>query len=395
MPKSNVIYVVDAEGKPLLPTCGARARILLKKGKAKVYSVVPFTICLTRIVENPVGEFKIGIDDGAKEAGISVGYEDKVVFAGNIKLRQDVHRKMLQRAQYRRTRRSKNLRHRKSRFLNRGKKGWLPPTIKQKKESIIRVINDLKKRLNITECIVEQGQFDTSSMSKGYKLTGKEYQVSEYESNNWRQKVLWWDNYICQHCGLKDNLQAHHIKPKAKGGSNIVSNGITLCSSCHKALHDGKWILDRKVKSFKYPAHLQQGKWYLFNKLKELFDSVNICFGWMTAKKRRELKLEKDHYHDASAMIGANMYLCIPYSNILPRRTKVWESNPTKTCEERNGFKHWDIIKAKHRRLGYVIGSVRSLKKSCITLRTKNDDNFPVRYNNSNLLWRPSGVVYC
>jgi len=72
----NLVYVVDGEGEPLLPTCGARARILLKKGKAKMYSVIPFTIQLNRIVNNPKGEFRVGIDDGAKEVGISVAYWD-------------------------------------------------------------------------------------------------------------------------------------------------------------------------------------------------------------------------------------------------------------------------------------------------------------------------------
>ena len=143
------VFVIDAEGKPLLPICEARARILLRKDMATVYSVEPFTIQLRKIIEKPVGEFKIGIDDGAKMVGISVAYNDKVVFAGNIQLRQDVHRKMLQRAQYRRARRSRNLRHRKARFLNRGKKGWLSPTIRQKKDSILRVVDDLRKRLNI------------------------------------------------------------------------------------------------------------------------------------------------------------------------------------------------------------------------------------------------------
>jgi len=128
-----LVFVIDSEGTPLLPTNSARARILLKQGKAKVYSVVPFTIQLNRKIVNPVGEFKLGIDDGAKEVGISIAHKNNVVFAGNIKLRQDVSRKVLQRSQYRRTRRSRKLRHRQARFLNRGTKGWIPPSIKQKK----------------------------------------------------------------------------------------------------------------------------------------------------------------------------------------------------------------------------------------------------------------------
>ena len=391
------VFVVDRLYRPLLPTNEARARILLNKGKAVVHTVEPFTIQLKRAIDNPVGEFKVGIDDGAKEVGISVAHENKVVFAGNIKLRQDVHRKMVQRLNFRRARRGRKVRHRKPRFLNRGQKGWISPTIRQKKDSILRVIDDLMKRINITKCVVEQGQFDVSSMSAGYKLTGKEYQLSEYEGNNWRQKVLWRDGYTCQRsgCKSKSRLQAHHIIPRNKGGTNVVKNGLTLCENCHDALHAGEWELKNKqIKQFRYPAHVQQGKWYLFNRLKERFSDVKIYYGWMTAKARRRLNLEKDHHTDASTMIGANDYKCTPYS-IKPRRTKIWENNPTRTCFEKNGFRHYDIIKAYHRSKGTVIGSISGLCERYMAIRFENRNNFPVAYKNSKLIFRPNRLVYC
>lgn len=387
------VYVIDAGEKPLLPTTPARARFLLKKGKAMVYSVLPFTIKLNRIINNPVGEFKCGIDDGAKVAGIAISGNDEVVFACNIELRQDVNMKMTQRASCRRTRRSRKLRHRETRFKNRGKKGWIPPTIKQKKDSVLRVIDFMKKRLNITECVVEQGQFDTSSMSKGRKLCGVEYQVSEYEGKNWRQKVLWRDKYTCQNCKETEDLQAHHIIYRSKEGNNSVSNGITLCSKCHEDLHRGSWILSIKPKRFNYPAHLQQGKGYLFNELKKRISVVKIIYGWMTSELRKKLLLAKDHYTDAMAMLETTKITTTPYI-IKPRRTKIWDNNPTKQCEEKCGFRHYDVVKAINRNKGVVIGSIRSLKSKEITLRTKFDNNFAVSYNKSQLLYRPSGLIF-
>jgi len=389
-----MVFVIDREFKPLLPTTEARARLLLKKKKAFVYSVIPFTIQLKKVINNPVGKFKIGIDDGAKEVGISIGHKKNVVFCGTIKLRQDVHRKMLQRMMYRRNRRNRNLRYRQCRFLNRKReKGWIPPSIRQKKESILRVIDFMMKRLNITKCVVEQGQFDISSMSAGYKLVGKEYQQSRYEGENWRQKVLWRDKYICQHCKSKENLNAHHIIPRSNGGTNIVKNGLTLCKNCHNSLHNGKWLFNKSVKQFRYPAHVQQGKWFLFNALKERFKKVRICFGWMTKNKRIELGLKKSHANDASAMIKSFKFKCKEYL-IIPKRTKVWENNPTKTCIERNGFRHWDIIKAKHYKLGNIVGSIRSLKVLGITIRTNIDSNFPISYSKSKLIWRPRRLIF-
>jgi len=66
---------------------------------------------------------------------------------------------------------------------------------------------------------------------------------------------------------------------------------------------------------------------------------------------------------------------------ILTKRAKEWEDNPTKKCTQKFGFKHFDLVKAKHRTKGWVIGSVRSLKAKVMTLRTKGDKNFPVSYN--------------
>ena len=391
------VFVIDVESKPCLPCHPARARKLLRDGKAKLVSVVPFTIQLIRIVNNPVGSFTVGVDDGAKEVGLSVvnEYTKEAIFAGAIRLRQDVSKKMLQRKQYRRTRRSRILRYREARFDNR-KQVMPPPSIRTRKESVLRVLQDLGKKLNITKAVVEQGQFDISSLSAGRKLNGVEYQTSDFEGNNFRAKVLWRDKYSCQKCGSKDNLHVHHIRPKSNGGTNIVNNGISLCEDCHKALHDEMWQINKKPAQFKYPTYLQVGKWYLYNGLKDIGLQVSRCFGWMTYKWRNAIGLLKSHINDAVSMVCKTykpIFACKDYS-IIPKRKKVWEDNPTKTCDEKNGFRHWDLVKALHRTKGVVIGSIRSLKKSSITLRTKWDDNFPVSYRKTRLLWRFDGIVY-
>jgi len=392
------IFVIDAEGKPCLPCHPARARKLLRDGKAKLVVVVPFTIQLNRIVDNPVGSFTGGIDDGSKEAGIAIINEHtkEVVFAGTIKLRQDVTRKMLQRQQYRRTRRNRKTRYRKARFNNRGSAGWIAPTIKQKKDSILRVIKDLIKRINITKVVIEQGMFDTSSLVAGKKLEGKEYQIPNYEGRNFRAKVLWRDKYSCQHCKSSNNLHAHHIRYKSQGGTDTASNGITLCEKCHKELHEGLWMLKNKPRHFKYPAHLQIGKKYLVKSLIKIGISVETCLGFMTSYWRKNINLPKTHFNDAIAMVCKNYIPKIISKNylIIPKRKKIWENNPARTCLEKMGFKHWDLIKAIHRTRGVVIGSIRCLSSKVIVLRTQWSDNFPVSYKKSNFLWRFAGIVY-
>jgi 5-methylcytosine-specific restriction endonuclease McrA len=393
---NNVVYVIDVDGKPLLPTTPARGRLLLKKGRATLVSVVPFTIKLKRRVDNPVGEFTVAIDDGAKYVGVAVVNEHKneVVFSGTIRLRQDVSRKMKQRAQYRKTRRSRNLRYRKTRFKNR--KPYTPfPSIKFRKDTIMRVLFDINKRLNITRCIIEQGQFNISSILRGVKLHGKEYQQSEFEGHNRRAKVLWRDKYECRHCKSKNELQVHHIIHRSKGGTNTMKNLITLCKTCHENIHRGKLRINYKPPTFKYPQHLMQGKWYLFNMLKSVYSKVNVCFGWMTSKWRNELRLEKTHYNDAVSMIcrASPTFRCVNYT-ILPKRRKIWDDNPTKTCDEKNGFRHYDLVKSHNRTRGIVIGSIRSLKKNNIALRTNFNNNFLVSYKKTKLLYRFKNLIY-
>lgn len=73
--------------------------------------------------------------------------------------------------------------------------------------------------------------------NKDYRKT-KQYQ-------EWRTKVFVRDNYTCQKCGqVGGELNAHHIKLFSKFVKlrYEVSNGQTLCVSCHKEVHRKKVI---------------------------------------------------------------------------------------------------------------------------------------------------------
>lgn len=55
----------------------------------------------------------------------------------------------------------------------------------------------------------------------------------------WKKEVLNRDNYQCQLCGSEKQLHAHHIKPFSifPDLRFDVSNGLTLCSTCHLNTH--------------------------------------------------------------------------------------------------------------------------------------------------------------
>jgi 5-methylcytosine-specific restriction endonuclease McrA len=51
------------------------------------------------------------------------------------------------------------------------------------------------------------------------------------------RQVLTRDNWRCQVCGSKNNLQVHHQQLRSQQGSDEDSNLITLCAGCQAQLH--------------------------------------------------------------------------------------------------------------------------------------------------------------
>ena len=52
-----------------------------------------------------------------------------------------------------------------------------------------------------------------------------------------RKQILRRDDWKCQVCGSRQNLQIHHKQLRSQQGDDDDSNLITLCAACHEALH--------------------------------------------------------------------------------------------------------------------------------------------------------------
>ncbi len=68
-------------------------------------------------------------------------------------------------------------------------------------------------------------------------------------TNSIKIEVFKRDNYTCHECGAgrEAKLHVHHIMPVARGGTDEMSNLITLCDSCNMAI--GNRIYKMKIKN--------------------------------------------------------------------------------------------------------------------------------------------------
>ena len=305
-----LVYVLGKNGKPLMPTSPAKARLLLKQGKAKAVKRTPFTIQLTYSSNSYKQEVVLGVDTGYKHVGLSAVSEKKELFSSESELRTDIVKLLSERRQYRRTKRNR-LWHRKTRFLNRGskKKGWLPPSVEHKIDSHIKLINTVKSILPVSQVNIEVAAFDIQKI-KHPDIEGADYQNGEQKDFwNVREYVLYRDNHTCRHCGKsKDTiLNVHHIESRKIGG-NRPDNLITLCEKCHKDYHKGniKKLSVKKNNGFKAETLMSIIRWKLVNKLRELGNIVNITYGYITKSARIALGLDKSHTNDAFVIAGGD-----------------------------------------------------------------------------------------
>jgi len=306
-----VVYVLNKHGKPLMPCHPARARILLKQGKAKVVYRTPFTIQLLYGSSGYKQLITLGVDSGYKYIGLSAITAKKEIYSAEVQLRTDISKLLTERRQHRRFRRYRKTWYRKPRFLNRKKpEGWLPPSIQHKLDSHIKVIEHVKKILPITKVNIEVAAFDIQKI-KNPDISGKDYQNGEQKGFwNVREYVLYRDKHTCQICKGKSGdsvLEVHHIIPRSKGGTNRPDNLITLCRTCHQNLHRNNLKVSLTAnKNFKAETFMSIVRWKLVNRLKELGNAMFITYGYLTKQKRLELGLPKSHINDAFVIAGGS-----------------------------------------------------------------------------------------
>ena len=304
-----MVFVLDANKKPLSPCHEAVARKLLKQGKAAIFRRYPFTIILKKAVGDTKNkqEYRLKIDYGSKHTGLAILQNNNVIWLAQIDHRTDIKKKLDERRMFRRSRRNRKIRYRKPRFLNRRKtEGWIPPSLESRVNNIKTWVNRLQKLIPLTHISYENVKFDTQLMQNP-EISGIEYQQGTLQGYEIREYLLEKFGRKCCYCS-KENvpLEIEHIIPKSRGGTNRLDNLCLACHECNQkkgnmtAEEFGYPDIQKQVKpTLKDASVINYTRWKVYDVLCNSGLEVECGTGALTKMNRIKLGLPKEHYFDA------------------------------------------------------------------------------------------------
>jgi 5-methylcytosine-specific restriction endonuclease McrA len=385
---SNYAFVLNIDRQPLNPIHPAAARKLLAQSKAAIFRQFPFTIILKEQVTQDAQPLEVKIDPGSKVTGLAILCGSKLIWAAELTHRgATIKATLLSRRQLRQGRRSRKTRYRPARFLNRTRaKGWLAPSLQHRVDTTLTWIGKLMRFAPIQSIAQELVRFDMQQMLNP-EISNLEYQQGTLAGYECREYLLEKWNRKCSYCGVENvRLQIEHIVPRAKSGSNRISNLCLACDSCNKKkgtldieifLAKKPEILKRIMSQAKRPlndtAAVNSTRWALFNALKGTNLPVTTGTGGQTKFNRVRLELEKRHYLDA-ACVGEVSDLEVLTNR--PLLIKCQGHGTRQACRTDkfgfpnryvprfkfiNGFQTGDIVKAivtKGKKIGIYIGRI-------------------------------------
>ena len=371
------VFVLDTNRVPLAPCHEAKARKLLDTGKAAIYRRFPFTIILKYSIENAqIPKLRVKLDPGSKTTGIAVvdDQSGKVIFAAELSHRGHEIRESLEiRRAIRRSRHHRHTRYRKARWQNRRRKeGWLPPSLQSRIANVLTWVKRLSRLCRITAISMELVRFDMQLMENP-EISGVEYQQGTRAGYETREYLLEKWGRKCAYCG-KENipLQVEHITPRAKGGSNRVSNLCLACEKCNlakgtKSIEEFlkkkpellKQILAQAKAPLRDAAAVNATRWELFRRLQGFGLPIECGSGGLTKFNRTTRELPKTHALDA-ACVGKSTPEVLGIRGVQPLLIKAYGRGCRQMClsdkygfprtkakkKGTHGFQTGDIVKA-------------------------------------------------
>ena len=323
------MFVLDRTGKPLMPCTEKRARLLLERGRARVHRLLPFVIRLVdrEVLSCALQPLRVKLDPGSKTTGVALVRQTEPVDADTgeiprgvavLNLFELVHRgrqisEALTARRGMRRRRRGNLRYRAPRFLNRARPaGWLPPSLQHRVDTTMAWVQRLQRWAPVTALSSELVRFDMQAIENP-EIAGVAYQQGTLAGYEVREYLLEKWGRRCAYCGATGvPLQVEHIHPKARGGTNRVSNLTLACRPCNQAkdalpvedflAQDPKRLAKIQAqakKPLKDVAAVNVTRWALANAMKATGLPVELATGGRTKFNRIQLDIPKTHALDA------------------------------------------------------------------------------------------------
>ncbi|MBI9090055.1 MAG: HNH endonuclease [Desulfobacterium sp.] len=429
-----------------MPCHPARARKLLAKGRGRVHQMFPFTIRLidrTR-EDSSVQPINVKIDPGAKTTGMALVWIEEgvnhVLHLSELTHRGAAIRKKLdQRSNYRRRRRTANLWYRKPRFNNRTRpKGWLPPSLRSRVDNTLSWVKKYQSICPVSGIVLELVRFDIQKLNNP-EISGVEYQQGTLFGYEVREYLLERYNRTCIYCqGLSNDpvLEIEHFVPKnpSKGpkGTNSIKNLVIGCKTCNQTKNNyqpEQWmevlsksrkkidkirlknlnrLLEGKRPSLAATAAVNATRNALFFELRELAP-VECSTGGRTKYNRCRLNISKTHCLDAActgkidsvADWKQNVFLIKAMGRGSYQRTRVnkygFPRGYLMSQKTVHGFATGDIIKAcvpSGKKEGTYIGRVAVRKSGSFNIQTKQETIQGISWRYCKIISRQNGYNF-
>lgn len=230
-------------------------------------------------------------------------------------------------------------------------------------------------------------------------------------------------NRKCAYCEKEDvPLQIDHIKPRALGGSNRVSNLTLACPKCNQKKDTNpievflkkdpeklKRILAHAKAPLKDAATVNTTRWALFNCLKSTGLPVSTGTGGQTKFNRNKLDIPKTHALDAVCVgnVTSVEKWKIPTLQIKCSGRGIYQrTNLNKKCgisgyltRKKNhfGFQTGDIVKAdvpKGKKAGKYLGRVAVRSTGNFNIQTLSEVVQGVSHKHCVRIQRNDGYGY-
>ena len=419
----SFVFVVDTEKRPLNPVHPGRARRLLTIGQAAVWRHYPFTIILKQALPNtPVEPLRLKFDPGSRATGVAIVNDAKgqVVAAAEITHRgQQVHAALHARRSLRNGRRQRHTRYRAARFDNRRRAaGWLAPSLASRVQNLATWTQRWQCLCPIQAVSMELVRFDTQLLQDA-ETSGVAYQQGELAGYEVREYLLEKWRRVCAYCGATNvPLQIEHIIPKARGGSNRVSNLTLACAPCNTAkgtqtaAEFGHPQIHAQAKQpLRDAAAINTTRWAFYRQLKATELPIEMGSGGRTKWNRTQQRFPKTHWIDA-ACVGASTPAVLHIAGVAPLRITATGRESRQMCRMNRygfprtaakgrrhvkGFQTGDLVRAvvpTGKKTGAYVGRVAVRAKGSFNVTTAQGIVSDISYRYCRRLQRADGYRY-